>query len=100
MFAMMFAMAIERQAINWLTNRHGCTYNKLQKCIELDIRKDSIDEKWPVSPPKYDPEGYRSNYFRPDFDELLKRFKETEKESYLARKKSLNDDKEIRDFVP
>jgi len=29
MFAIMFAMAIERQAINWLTNRNGCTYNKL-----------------------------------------------------------------------
>ena len=38
----------------------------------------SIDEKWPNSPPKYDPELYRDHYFRSDFDELLERFKETE----------------------
>jgi fatty acid desaturase len=38
MAAMFFGLIIEKQAINWLTNRHGCTYFKLQKFIELDTR--------------------------------------------------------------
>jgi uncharacterized membrane protein YGL010W len=39
MLVMSLGLLAERKAINWLTNRHGLTYNKLQKCIELDLRK-------------------------------------------------------------
>jgi hypothetical protein len=48
-------LVMERQAINWLTNRKGCTYNRLQKFIELDLRMKAIEEKWPICPPRYDP---------------------------------------------
>jgi hypothetical protein len=33
------SLFFERQAINWLTNRQGCNYYYLQKCIEIDLRK-------------------------------------------------------------
>ena len=39
MFILAAGLTIERQAINWLSNRYGCNYNRLQKCIELDLRK-------------------------------------------------------------
>jgi len=52
MLAVLSGLVLEKQAINWLTNRMGCTYFKLQKYIELDLRKKAIDEKWPG---KYDP---------------------------------------------
>ena len=48
LFAMTMGFILERNAINWLTNRHGLTYNRLQKCIELDLRRKSIDENWDV----------------------------------------------------
>jgi hypothetical protein len=47
MILMMFSLAVERSAINWLRNRNGCSYNKLQKFIELDIRREAIINKWP-----------------------------------------------------
>lgn len=39
---LVLGLVFERQAINWLTNRWGCTYSKLQKYIELDLRRDCI----------------------------------------------------------
>lgn len=33
---LLFGLAIERVAINWLENRFGCTHFKLQKFTELD----------------------------------------------------------------
>jgi hypothetical protein len=39
MFLLALGLIFERQAINWLTDRHGLTYNKLQKCVELDLRR-------------------------------------------------------------
>jgi len=51
---------VEKQAINWLFHRWGCTYNRLQKFIELDLRQQAImsiedpkQEKWEVVPPPY-----------------------------------------------
>jgi hypothetical protein len=38
-FMLTIGLICERYAINWLTNRMGCNYNKLQKFIELDLRK-------------------------------------------------------------
>ena len=40
------------------------------------------------------------HYYRSDFDELLKRFRETEEEAYQRRKEAARTEKEIRDFVP
>jgi hypothetical protein len=45
---MAIGLYFERLAINWLTNRNGCNYRKLQKLIELDLRFEAISEKWPV----------------------------------------------------
>jgi hypothetical protein len=42
---MLAGLFIEKQAINWLTNRWGCTYNKLQKFIELDLRHEAIESQ-------------------------------------------------------
>jgi hypothetical protein len=64
---------LERQSINWLTNRKGLTYNRLQKFIELDLRIQAIKNKWPRKP-KYDIELYRDHYFFHDFDDLKRRF--------------------------
>jgi hypothetical protein len=36
MVSLVIGLIIERQAINWLKDRFGCTYFKLQKFIELD----------------------------------------------------------------
>lgn len=114
-----FGLVCERQAINWLTNRSGCTYNKLQKFIELDLRKQAVSENWPVCPPKYDVDRYAEHYFLHDFDDLKRRFRESEKESGEARKRAKSGGQpstdgtegenrkneykeggEIRDFVP
>ena len=45
---MAIGLYFERLAINWLTNRNGCNYRKLQKLIELDLRFEAISEKWTV----------------------------------------------------
>ena len=31
-----FGLVVEKLAINWLTDRHGCDYFRLQKFIELE----------------------------------------------------------------
>lgn len=103
-----FGLVCERQAINWLTNRSGCTYNRLQKFIELDLRKQAVSENWPVCPPKYDVGRYAEHYFLHDFDDLKARFRESEKQSGEARKRAKSGGQlstdggagEVRDFVP
>ena len=98
LFAMTMGFILERNAINWLTNRHGLTYNRLQKCIELDLRKKSIDENWEVQPPRYSVEHYKSFYYGNDFRYLRYRFCETDEESERQRK--LNQKEQIRDYIP
>lgn len=101
-------LVCERQAINWLTNRWGCTYNRLQKFIELELRKQAVKDNWPVCPPKYDIGRYAEHYFHHDFDDLQARFKESEKESIETRRQAKHGEKlatdggagEVRDFVP
>jgi len=46
MIALVIGLIIERQSINWLRNRYGCTYYNLQKFIELDRRRESIRQDW------------------------------------------------------
>ena len=76
MFALAAGLIFERKAINWLSNRSGCTYSKFQKFIEMDMRKKAIKENWTICPPEYNPKGYKPHYFRPDFKDLLERFEE------------------------
>lgn len=38
---LIFGLAVERIAINWLQSRFGCTYFKLQKFAELDQRREA-----------------------------------------------------------
>lgn len=45
---MIFGLIIERQSLNWLKTRFGCTYNKLQKFIELDIRRKALKFNWEI----------------------------------------------------
>jgi hypothetical protein len=78
MFLLTLGFLFERYNINWLTNRSGLTYNKLQKVIELEIRRVEIkardtNEQWKKRP-RYSPELYRDNYFGKDIDELMERF--------------------------
>ena len=71
------ALLFERQCINWVKNRYGCTYFNLQKFIELDIRRDGLRYNW--SNPKYckyDLENYRKHYFSNDFDYLKARIED------------------------
>lgn len=65
------ALVFEKQCLNWLTNRNGCTHFIFQKCIELDIRRDSLRYNW-LNPRycKYDIENYRKHYFANDFDQV------------------------------
>jgi hypothetical protein len=98
LFVMTLGFIVERSAINWLSNRHGLTYNKLQKCIELDLRRQSILEKWEVQPPKYSIDYYKAFYYGGDFDELKQRFVESPETS---KKKRIDEKQEqIRDYIP
>jgi hypothetical protein len=67
---MMIGLIMERQSINWLKNRFGCTHFKLQKFIEVDNRREGLRYNWEINAPKYDIENYRKHYFLNDFDDI------------------------------
>jgi hypothetical protein len=98
--SLLIGLILERQAISWLKNRFGCNHYKLQKFIELDmrreaLRKDRASPTWEVCPPVYDVERYRQHYFENDFDELKEKFTmNTEAEA------GHKDSTTIGDFVP
>lgn len=71
-YLLILGLAIERLAINWQENRFGCTHFKLQKFIELDMRREAIRADWDIPNPTYDIERYRRHYFRTDFNDLKK----------------------------
>jgi hypothetical protein len=99
-FAMIaFTLVLERQSINWLSNRKGLTYNRLQKFIELDLRVQAIKQKWPQQP-KYDIDMYRDHYFFHDFDELKRRFEMSLGESNEERRAGKYSRTENTDFIP
>lgn len=75
-FCIIVGLIIERQCINWLKNRNGCTYFRVQKYIELDQRREAIRYSWEKCPPAYEPEKYKEHYFLSDWDDIEKRFKE------------------------
>jgi len=43
---LLIGLSIEKQAINWLKDRSGCTYPRLQKFVELDVRRAAIRYSW------------------------------------------------------
>jgi hypothetical protein len=71
----LFGLVIEKKSIEWLTNRFGCTYFKLQKFIELDMRRTAMRYNWDNKAPVYEPRRYKENYFLSDFETLHDRFK-------------------------
>ena len=95
---MTIGLIVERQCINWLKNRFGCTYFRLQKFLELDQRREAIRYNWEARPPVYDPKRYREHYFLNDFDQIEKRFKKN-----TIQKEPDHDEygnKTIQDFLP
>lgn len=99
---------VEKQAINWLFHRWGCTYNRLQKFIELDLRQQAImsiedpkQEKWEVVPPPYNTDRYNLHYFYNNFKQLQEKLIET---AEVAEEKEnlafYGYHKEIRTFIP
>ena len=70
----LLGLVIEKKSIEWLTNRLGCTYFKLQKFIELDVRREAIRYSWDRKAPIYEPKRYQEHYFLNDFDDLYTRF--------------------------
>jgi hypothetical protein len=57
--SLIFGLIIERLSITWLKNRFGCTHNKLQKFLELDMRREALRNNWEICPPPYGVERYR-----------------------------------------
>ena len=80
---MFIGLYIEKMSINWLTNRWGCTYNKLQKFLEIDTRYKILTDDNIEVPPPYGPHRYRDHYFYHNFDELIGRLTETDIEAAL-----------------
>lgn len=74
-------LILERQAINWLLNRHGCTFNVFQKITEIENRVNLIENE--VSCPPYDPQRYKNHYFYPDFELLWERMTESPKRAKM-----------------
>ena len=101
---MYIGLYLEKSAIDWLTNRWGCTYNKLQKLIELEERYKLIEEHGITQAVPYCPQRYREHYFYHNFDEIIVRTTENDEDANIKRKMardqntSLN--KEVRDFIP
>jgi hypothetical protein len=76
--------------------------------MELDIRKQCIDEGWPIRP-YYDINDYRMFYFYHDMETIMPRFTESDQEIYDKKKRALRNNsetdntfilKEIRDYLP
>jgi len=63
----------EKFSISWLKNRHGCTHYRLQKFIELDMRREALrGSKWGDGIlPAYDINHYKKHYFLNDYDKLM-----------------------------
>jgi len=74
---LIIGLVFERSAINWLTNRFGCTYFRLQKFIELDMRREALRAKrcWEFPNPDYSIDRYKKHYFYTDFDILKEKLK-------------------------
>lgn len=98
--AMAFGMMIEKQAINWLFDRHGCTHAKVQKFTELELRRQGILEGWGTPPPKYDIRRYRNHYYHHDFEVLESMFQESKEEHDAKTTAAYEKDKVMRNFVP
>jgi hypothetical protein len=98
----LIAMIYERQCINWLKNRFGCTHYKLQKFIELDLRREAIRDRTNWACPqscKYDIENYRKHYFSNDFDLIKQKIVDNISEDKTGKKDEYGRTP-LGDFVP
>ena len=69
---LLVGILFEKFSIAWLKNRHGCTHYRLQKFIELDMRREALRKpQWDVCLPAYDFTRYKKHYFLNDFDKLM-----------------------------
>ena len=91
------SLILEKVSINWLENRNGCNYKRLQKFIELDTRVQMIHKG--EEPPTYNVDRYYLNYYRNDFDELSVKLVKSDKEIEDERKFNKKQG-EYKDFVP
>jgi hypothetical protein len=58
----------------------GCTHYKIQKYIELELRRQALNApKWERGLPTYDISKYRQNYFLNDYDHLMVKIFENRK---------------------
>ena len=96
-----FGLVFERQCINWLSNRQGCNYTRLQKFIELEIRYRALKDGWALNSIKYNIDAYEDNYFYHDFEYVKSRIQESADE-ITERRKAMKKEQvfENRDFVP
>jgi len=101
---MYIGLYLEKAAIDWLTNRWGCTYNKLQKLVELEERYKLLEEHQIPHAIPYCPQRYRDHYFYHNFDEIVARTTENDADANIKRKIARDaanqHDKEVRDFIP
>ena len=96
----MIGLIMERQSINWLKNRFGCTHFKLQKFIEVDNRREGLRYNWEINAPKYDIENYRKHYFLNDFDDIKFKIEQNITEHNDESLLDEFDRKPIGDYVP
>jgi len=96
----MIGLIYERQCINWLKNRFGCTHFKFQKFIELDIRRNCLRYNWP-NPEycKYNIDNYKKHYFSNDFDQIKNKIEENITENPDIKLDEYGR-KPIGDFIP
>ena len=99
-FLLILGLFFEKCCINWLNNRWGCNYNKIQKFIELEQRVRSINEKWQICPPPYNPKRYKEHYFKKNFRSIQDRFFESPEKSLEIMNSQKDEEKEFREFIP
>lgn len=105
MILLSFGIIVEKFSIGWLKNRNGCTHFKLQKFIELDMRREALRKpQWEVCLPAYSIENYRQHYFLNDFEWLMYKImgnlKNKEGEFYVKQPIEEQTSKAFGDFVP
>lgn len=83
--------------------RYGCTYFKLQKFTELDIRREALRKNWEIiNPPYYGNENdqYIAHYYMNDYEEIGQRIGRNISETKTIDSLDEYGRKPIGDYVP
>ena len=86
-----------------MKSRYGCTYFKLQKFVELDLRREALRKNWEIpNPPYYGNENdqYVQHYFMNDYDEIGQKIDANISETKDKHTKDEYGRKPIGDYVP